>query len=275
VRTFRLPNRLQPIVEVSDRFHIKPLLRSITVPQSAFVLALSQSGARLVQVSADAPPAPVRVADMPKDAASAAGKHSLNDRSPSGRIQGSEGKNVRLIQYARKVDHALRDLLTGRDTPLIVAATEPLRSIFASVCSYPHLAKAAINTNPDEASDAQLAEQSRAILDGLFQEELAGIVALYEQRSGQGRTTTDIATAARAATQGAVAKLLVDIDEVVPGTVDDDGAVTFDDKDDEVNYGVVDEIAVRALLTGARVLAVRKGDIPGGGSLAAVMRYTF
>jgi hypothetical protein len=72
-----------------------------------------------------------------------------------------------------------------------------------------------------------------------------------------------------------VAKLLVDIDEVVPGTVDDDGAVTFDDKDDEVNYGVVDEIAARALLTGARVLAVRKGDIPGGGSLAAVMRYTF
>jgi len=275
LRTFRLPNRLQPIVEVSDRFHIKPLLRAITVPQSAFVLALSQNGVRLVQVSADTAAAPVKVDGLPRDAATAAGKASLNDRSPSGRIQGSEGKNVRLIQYARKVDHALRPLLTGRDTPLILAATEPLRSIYASVNSYPHLAQAAISTNPDEMSDGELATQARTVLDGLFQEELAAIVALFEARSGQGRTTTDVATAARAATQGAISKLLVDIDEVVPGMVDDDGVVTFAKTADAVNYGVVDEIAARALLTGARVLAVRKGDIPGGGSLAAVMRYAF
>ena len=74
LRTFRLPNRLQPIVEVSDRFHIKPLLRAITVPQSAFVLALSQNGVRLVQVSPEAPASPVKVDGLPKDAATAAGK---------------------------------------------------------------------------------------------------------------------------------------------------------------------------------------------------------
>ena len=49
---------------------------------------------------------------MPKETAvSAAGKASIKDRSPSGRIQGSEGMKVRLAQYARKVDQALRDLL--------------------------------------------------------------------------------------------------------------------------------------------------------------------
>lgn len=237
LRTFRLANRLQPIVEVSDRFHIKPLLRAITVPQSAFVLALSQNGARLVQVSPDAPAHPVKLDGLPKDAASAAGKRSLNDRSPSGRIQGSEGKNVRLMQYARKVDHALRPLLTGRDTPLILAAAEPLRSFFASVNSYPHLTLEAITTNPDEASDDELATQARSVLDGLFRKELEAIVELFESRSGQGRTTTDVATAARAATQGAVSKLLVDIDEVVPGTVDDDGVVTFAETADADNYG--------------------------------------
>src|SRR5208337_3349407 len=39
--TFRLPNRLVNLVEVSDRFHLKPLLRSVTFPQVAFVLALA------------------------------------------------------------------------------------------------------------------------------------------------------------------------------------------------------------------------------------------
>src|SRR5262245_27347209 len=68
LRTFRLPNRLQPIVEVSDRFHVKPLLRAVTVPQSAFVLALAQNRVRVVEVSADMPAFNVKVNGMPKDA---------------------------------------------------------------------------------------------------------------------------------------------------------------------------------------------------------------
>jgi hypothetical protein len=40
-----------------------------------------------------------------------------------------------------------------------------------------------------------------------------------------------------------------------------------------INYGVVDEIARRVWLNGGRVLAVRCSDIPGKGSLAAILRY--
>jgi hypothetical protein len=273
VRTFRLPNRLQPIVEVSDRFYVKPLLRAVTVPQFAFVLVLSQNDARLVEVSADLPAFAVRVPDMPRDAASAAGKASINDRSPSGRIQGSEGIKVRLTQYARKVDQALREFLAGRDTPLILAATEPLLSIWRSVNSSPALAADSITTNPDAMSPGELAAAARPILDALFRQELADFHALFAQRERQGRTTTDIAQAARAATRGAVQTLLVDIDEMVPGTVDDEGAVTLATGQGPASYGVMDEIAGRAFLTRARVLGVRRTDIPGGESLAAILRY--
>ena len=38
-RTFQVADHLSPIVEVSDRFHVKPLLRSATFPQAAYVLA--------------------------------------------------------------------------------------------------------------------------------------------------------------------------------------------------------------------------------------------
>jgi len=67
----------------------------------------------------------------------------------------------------------------------------------------------------------------------------------------------------------------VDIDAIVPGVVDEQtGAITFAEKADATNYGVVDEIASRALTSGARVLGVRKADLPGTGYLAAVLRYT-
>ncbi len=68
--------------------------------------------------------------------------------------------------------------------------------------------------------------------------------------------------------------MLVDIDEVIPGTVDETtGAVTYAASADAGGYGVVDEIATRVIRSGGRILAVRKADIPGGKSLAAILRY--
>lgn len=166
-RTFRLPNRFEPLVEVSDRFHIKPLLRCITVPQTAFVLALAQGSVRLVEVSSDMPAFTVKVDGMPQDVASAVGKASILDPSPSGRIQGSEGQKIRMRQYARQVDNALRDLLGGRETPLILAATAPLDSIFRSVNTYPSKrASAAIRKRTATGSLARLRAASSMVCSG-------------------------------------------------------------------------------------------------------------
>jgi hypothetical protein len=273
-RTFQVANQLSPIVEVSDRFHVKPLLRSATFPQAAYVLALSQNAARLVEVSPDEPPVDIKVPGMPSDAASSVGKASIADRSADRRIQGSEGQKVRLRQYSRRIEEALRPLLSGLDLPLILAATEPLASIFRAVNTYPHLAHTVIAGNPDETTDAELATASRRVLDELYAEELADLRAQYEHRVPQGRASDDLAAIARAATFGAIDTVFVDIDETLPGFVDEaNGALTLAESDDAVNYGVVDEIARRVLLARGRVLAVRREDIPGGGPAAALLRY--
>jgi hypothetical protein len=60
----------------------------------------------------------------------------------------------------------------------------------------------------------------------------------------------------------------------VPGTVDDQtGTVTFAREATHDVHDVTDEIARRAWLSGARVLAVRDRDIPGRGPAAAILRY--
>jgi hypothetical protein len=274
LRTFRLANQLTPMVEVGDRFHLKPLIRAISFPHSAFILALSENAVRLVEMHADMPPETLKIDDMPKDAASAAGKSTLNDRTANGHMGGLESQNVRFLQYARKIDAALRPVLGGSETPLILAATGRLASVFRAVNSYPNLLPEDIRTSPDRVSDAELAGAARGILDAAYMREIDEWKALYDKRAGDRRATTDISDAARAATFGAIEALLVDIDAVVPGMIDEEtGAVSFAEDGNAENYGVVDEIASRAFASGAHVLGVRRADLPGQTDLAAILRF--
>ena len=273
--TFRLPNRLLSQVEVSDRFHLRPLLRTLTFPHIAFLLALAQGSVRVVEVTPDLDPARIDVDDLPSDVAGAVGKSSIADRAPTRRIQGSEGQKVRIRQYAREVDRALRPLLNGLEVPLILAATDPMDSIYRSVNSYPHLLAQGISGSPETVSDRELAARTRTVLDDFYAAQLRDVQELYGQRSADGRALSDVAEVARAASFGAVETLLVDIDAAVPGSVDDEtGAIAFAPAASGDVHDVTDEIARRAWLSGARVLAVRRGDIPGRGALAAILRYT-
>lgn len=274
VMAFRLPNLLASMVEVSDRFHLKPMLRALTFPHHAYVLAIGMGAVRLVEVSADLPPHVVPVPGLPKDAAAALGRRSHTERTGPMRSGTSTSEHAILLRYARTVDQALRPLLKGESVPLIVAAAEPMASIFRSASSYGHVAAQVIPGSADDTPDHVLAAEARTVLDSIYANEIARLAGLYAEREAQGRATGDVAQAARAATFGAVETVLVDIDSTVSGLVDEtDGSVTFDDRPDAVNYGVVDEIARRTLRAGGRVLAVRRDDIPGGGDLAAILRY--
>jgi hypothetical protein len=271
--TFRLPNRLNAMVEVSDRVHLKPLLRAVTFPHNAYVLAISIGHCRLVEISADLPPHEVRVPDLPKNFNDALGKRSHLETKTMGRSE-AMSESAMLNRYSRVVDQALRPFLAGHERPLIVAASEPLGSIYRSVSTYPHTAQTTISGSADHTPDHELATAARSILDGIYADEIKALQSLFETRSAQGRATTDIAQAARAATFGAVDTLIFDIDEIVHGTVDDeDGSVTFADAPCAGTYGIVDEIASRALKSGATLLAARRADIPHEASVAAILRY--
>lgn len=155
-----------------------------------------------------------------------------------------------------------------------MAAAEPLSSIFRSVSSYPHTATESLGGSADHTADHVLAAEARAALDRIYAADLAALAELFATRENQGRTTTDIAQAARAATCGAIDTLIVDIEAVIPGTVsDDNGEVTFADAPSAETYGVVDEIVSRAMKAGARIVAARAAEVPGNGALAAILRY--
>lgn len=274
LRSFRLPNHLTETVQVADRFHLKPLLRAVSMPQHGFILALAENEVRVIELLGDKAAEEIKLPNLPKDAASVAGTANVNSRNYSRRLGSGEGQKHHLRQYCRQIDAALRGLLSGRNEPLIIAATEPLRSIYRSVNTYAYLAEPAIETSPVRIPAHSLGEEARKIMDKINAKTISDFAALYSARENEGRATTQVARAARAATYGAVEALLVDMDIVIPGLVDEEsGEITFDKEASATTYGVIDEIAGRVLANGGRVLAVRKEDIPQKAELAAVLRY--
>ena len=184
-----------------------------------------------------------------------------------------EGQKILLRQYARKVDVALRQVLLGQETPLILAAADPLQAIFRTVASYPGLVAASIMCSPDHLTEGDLAAAARPVLDEHYSNRVASLRELFDVRAGDRRATTDLALAARAATWGAIDTLMVDIAAMQPGSIDQDGGLALSDTADIATYDVIDEIAGRALLSGADVLAVRADDLPGPAPVAALLRY--
>jgi hypothetical protein len=275
MRTFRLPDRPKPLAEVADRLHLTPLIRAMTSPHDIFVLALAEESVRLVHAFVNFPPERLQVPDLPDSAEEATRRPSFHVRAPRRRLQNLEGEKVLLQQYVRKVEHAISSVLAERNAPLVLAAEEPLASMFRSVNTYPRLADEMIEGNPGLRTDGELEDAAIPILDRLYSRELKAVIARYDELKPR-RATTDVSYAAHAATAGAVEQLLVDLDAVVPGLVSDiDGSVTYSASDDAETYSVVDEVARRALYTGARVMGARKEELPDRAPLTAILRYQF
>src|SRR5699024_11163516 len=126
IRTYRLANKLSEAVEVSDRFHIIPLLRAVTFPQAAYVLALSENAVRVVEVSADLPAQELTIPNLPQSAEEVTNRATNKNYTGTGHRHGSHTESYHLPRYLRSIDAALRPVVLGSDKPLILATTKQL-----------------------------------------------------------------------------------------------------------------------------------------------------
>jgi hypothetical protein len=272
--TFRLANRLIGFTEVSDRFSITPLLRAATFSHTAFVLALAQNSVRLIDVPPVLAAREMTVPDLPTDLKSTVALDLTNDRDTLAHLRNSEDPKIRMLEFCQAIDRALRPILVNSHRPLIIAAAEPLASIFRSVSDYPHLAESVIAGNPEERSAAELAEAATPILDGVHAADLAAQTARFEEGTSRDLIESSLDGVARAATSKSIDTLFVDIDHHIPGYIDElTGVITRSDAEDAHNYNVIDEIVRRALASDAKVIAVRGPDMPANGPVAAILRF--
>lgn len=269
---YRLPNQLDTEWFAGQHFRIVPLLRTLTFPHTATVLALSQNSVRLVSIGSDHSGAELPVDELPDDLLDTLNVEDPAVDAPRRRLHSPEGHDARLVKYARAVDRAITPVLRNTRGPLILAAAQPLQSVFRSVTTNPKLLDKVIAGNPDKATSQQLDEAARALLDEHYAEELAERTEQFSNLRSAGRAITDLTDIGRATIAGAVSTLYVDIDAHPAGVLDpESGGVVAESAP---GRSLVDEISAQVLSHGGRVLVLRGAEVPGGEQLGAEVRFS-
>lgn len=287
-RVFHLSRDFAQRCVIGDHFFLKPLLPLVSSGETFYVLALSQNETRLLEATCRT----VRrlgPADLPKSLVDALGEvktaqylqYHTASSAHGGQAAVFHGQGVgegdvkeELRRYLRQVESAMRKLLAGRTTPLVLAGAEPLPSLYREISAYPHLVAAPVAGNPEHLSDAELRDRAWELLAPAWREQLHRAAERFEDLAATPRASSDVTAILPAARHGRVDTLLLACDSDLWGKLDDrEGTVQVHATPEKGDEELLDAAARLSLLHGGTVYGVDRGEIPGGGQLAAVFRY--
>ena len=289
-----LPLSFDELVIVTKRFHLKPLLRLLSGDGRFYILALSQGALRLFEGTRHSIDE-VDLADVPTSLAEALSDevverqlqwHALGRGGPGGgRTEGGpyhghgpgdEEEKQRIMRYFQMVDRGLRDLLKGRETPLVLAGVDYLLPMYAEVNSYPHLLDGGVVGSPEGLSAKELHRRAWSLVEPVFLREQEEARARFEQEKGRadGLASNDLKAVLQAAHQGRVAALFVPAGRQIWGVYrQGSGNVHVHPEMQPDDQDLLDLAAVMTYTNGGAVYVVDDDAVPGGGDLAALYRF--
>ncbi|MFO7696952.1 MAG: hypothetical protein R6X16_07330 [Anaerolineae bacterium] len=286
--SYRLALDLAELVVVASRFHVKPLMPFLASDGHYYILALSQKQVRLLEATRHTVDQLDPTGSLPSLAEALqfeqyerqlqyhTGTSSGYGRRPAsyhGTDPSDEAKD-RILRWFRRIDEELAEFLKGGQSPLVLAGVEFLFSLYREANTYGNLLADGVHGNPEELRPEELHAGAWPLVEPIFSADREAAAARYGQLAGTGRTTTDPAEALVAAQHGRVDTLFVPVGTQVWGRYDVDGDVVEVHHEPEVADGdLLDLAALLTLQRSGMVYALPAEQVPGGGVLAAVLRY--
>lgn len=278
---FTVPRPLPERVVVAASFHVKPLLRYVQSADRFRVLAVSRDKAALFEGNryglepAAADGFPVGLTEVLGDQKTPPHR-DVHSGGPGGlgvhHGQGSKKDEVD-IDTGRFFE-AVADRLPADGVPLVLAALAEHHAPFRLAHRGPELLPAGVTGDPFAMSTADLLVKAWAVVEPTYLTRLAKLSEDFGTAASRQQGTADLSDAARAAVAARVGRLLIDADQVQPGTIDPaTGAIKAEDLADPTVDDKLDDLAELVLKTGGEVVVVPTDRMPTKTGLAAIFRY--
>ncbi len=281
---YRLPLRFDELVVVTDRFHVKPLLRLFTEDGRFYLLTLSKNEVRFFQCTRYGVRETLLPEGTPRSLSEFLGLAGVEKQyqihAAGGTVMG-HGHGTReqdtkqdLREFFRLVDKGVREILRDDRAPLVLAGVEYLFPLYRESNTYPHLIDGGVAGNPEGRRPEDLQSRAWAIVEPHFRKAREAAAKKYEENAGTDRSSNDIRKVVPAAWQGRVEQLFVAVGQQQWGRFDEESQrVILSAEKQPGDRDLLNLAATRTLVQGGAVFAVAPGDVPGGGLLAAVFRY--
>ena len=288
-RTFRIPIRLNELVVVAPRFHVKPVLPLLEGDGRFYILALSQNDVRLIETTRHAA-SEVDLTTAPKSL-----QEALRYDDPERQLQyhtaapraggrrtaifhghgvGTDDSKDNVLRFCQQVNHGIVPVLRGASAPLVLAAVESVAAIYRQANTYAHLLEAIVPGNPEELSAAELHTRAWPVVAPSMRCARDAAVARYQDVRGTAKATRDLIEALRAAADRRMEVLFVAVGVQRWGTFDDaTRQVVLHEVPQTGDEDLLNVAAVRTVLAGGTVYAVAPDEMPEGGAVAALLRY--
>jgi len=281
---YRLPLKFEELVVVSDRLHLKPLLRLFTEDGRFYLLALrkkevrlflcSHYGVRELELPASVPKSlqefrqivGIQKQEVVHKEGAPLAYHPHGERA--------EDDKEELREFFRYIDKGVHELLRQEQAPLVLAAVEYYLPLYREANTYHNLADVAVIGSPEGKRPEELQQEAWKLLEPHFRQQREKAAARFQQLHGTPRASNDVRQVVPAAWNGRVEELFVAVGQQVWGH--------FNPETQEVHIheqrltgdaDLLDLAAIQTLLHRGKVFAVAPAEVPGGNHVAAVFRY--
>jgi hypothetical protein len=292
-QTYRLPSSFEELVVIANNFHVKPLLPLLSKDGKFYILALSMNQVRLFlgtrytinKIDLDNIPTNIQEALRMDDPEKHSDFHTGTGNTTStgmrqaifhghGAEEAEEKTNI--LRFFQQIDRGLKNLLEEKNIPMILAGVDYLLPIYHEANTYAGLLDEGLKGNPEDVPEKELHKLAWKLVEPIFKEDQKQAIGRFEQLRGQEseQVSTDLRAIIRAAHFGRVATLFVSPGMQLWGR--------FDAPNDTLEHhqefhpgdrDLLDLAAVKSLLKGGSVYALKPDKMPEKAQLAAIYRY--
>lgn len=289
-RSFRVPVTLAEVGAVGDRFVLAPLVRILSDDEHFLLLAISQSqvglweGSRYHLDPVNLPDVPESLRDVVEPAEPRSDTMARSaDRATRGGpavfyghgAADDQHKQNEVVKFVRHVASGLADYLADQRLPLVLVGLEPMLSTYRSVASYGRTLGDEVRRSPDGMSADELHSAAWPLVADHLAQSARHVEDQFAAAHGTGPATSDPERVSRAAADGRVDTLFLagnpwcwEQAASQPSTV-----IRLGRDPDFAHCELLDRATVDTVVNGGRVLVTQGPTAPGGGDVAALLRY--
>ena len=285
---YKLQRTVEELALVSDRFHIKPLIRHFQSDDRYHLLGLDRKEFKLYEgnrygfeeIELD-PDIPRTIEDVLGDEYSEA---YLNPGSYGGAggtpmYHGHGGRKDEIDKdtekFFRYIDKFVLDNYSNpMQIPLILVALDEHHGIFRNITSNQYLMEKGVKQDFTALDMKQMRENAWQVMEPFYLEKTEKLIERYNVQRSKSLASDDLAEISRAALENRVDLILLEADRSIAGKINSEtGQLKREDKEGSEFDNVLDELAKMIFENKGNVIILPKERMPSTTGAAAIYRY--